>query len=94
MQIRWTKKAKQNLLCVEKYIAEDNPTAAIKTVLKIIEKIGILAEHPNVGRSGRVFGTQELVISGSPYLVIYRIKINCVEILRVLHSAMPWPDSI
>lgn len=93
MQIRWTRRAKQNLLSVEKYIAEDNPNAAIKTVLKIIQKIEILADHPDVGRAGRVFGTQELVISGSPYLVIYRVRMNHVEILRVLHGAIQWPDS-
>lgn len=92
MRIQWTKKAEENLLHVEKYIAESNPAAALKTVLKIIDTVEILSVHPEIGRSGRIFGTHELIISGTPYLVAYRIKMNHIEILRVLHGAMQWPE--
>lgn len=94
MQIQWTKNAKKNLLHVEKHIAKDNQTAAIATILKIIRSIEILLDHPEIGRPGRVFGTHELIINGTPYIVAYRVKINTIEILRVLHGAMQWPDSL
>jgi len=50
-----------------------------------------LAQHPKMGRPGRVKGTRELVISGTPFVVIYRLKARRVDIIRLLHSAQQWP---
>jgi toxin ParE1/3/4 len=92
VRIRWTKGARQNLEHIEEYIAQDNPKAAIDAVLKVITTVGLLVEHPAMGRHGRVVGTRELVIANTPYIVPYRVKEGCIEILRVLHSAMQWPE--
>lgn len=92
MQILWAKGAKQNLDQIEKHIAQDNPLAAINTVLKVIRAVETLSDHPAMGRSGRVMGTRELIISSTPYIVPYRIKKAHIEILRVLHGAMQWPE--
>jgi toxin ParE1/3/4 len=43
-----------------------------------------------MGRPGRVQGTRERIITGTPYIVVYRVR-HEVEILRVLHGAMRWP---
>jgi len=44
------------------------------------------------GRDGRVLGTRELVISGTPFLIAYRIEKKEVRILAVLHAAREWPE--
>ncbi len=44
-----------------------------------------------MGRAGRVPGTRELVISGTPYIVPYRVRGGAVEVLRVFHAARRWP---
>lgn len=49
-----------------------------------------LVKHPGMGRPGRVPFTRELVIPGTPFLVIYRVRTD-VEIIRVLHGAQSWP---
>jgi len=79
---------------IETYIAEDNsPPVAIDVVLRIIDTVDIvLPEHPEAGRIGRVENTRELVIDGTPFLVIYRIT-RAVELLRVLHGAQQWPPA-
>ena len=46
---------------------------------------------PHSGRPGHIPGTRELVISKLPYIVVYRISGDTVEILRVFHAAMNWP---
>ncbi len=52
-----------------------------------------LAEHPELGRVGRVGGTRELVVTGTPYLLVYRIRGDELQILRVLHGRRQWlPD--
>ena len=91
MQIRWTQKANRNLDDVEAYIAQDNPDAAIRMVLKIIRVVEQLLQRPALGRPGRVHGTRELVITGTPFIVPYRVRGEVVEILAVLHGAMKWP---
>lgn len=50
-----------------------------------------LAEYPKIGRIGRVAGTRELVVTGTPYIVVYRIEPTAAVILRVLHGAQRWP---
>jgi toxin ParE1/3/4 len=72
--------------------AKDNPEAANKVACKIWETTRILSDHPAMGRSGRVSGTRELVISGTSYIVPYRLKADEVQILRVLHAARKWPE--
>jgi plasmid stabilization system protein ParE len=47
-----------------------------------------------MGRSGRVAGTRELVIAGTPYLVAYRVEAKAVVILAVIHGAQRWPDEL
>jgi len=69
-------------------LPEDKPCAAQKIAEKIKIATRILLDHPGAGRSGRVEGTRELVITGTPYYVHYRVKKQRIEILRVLHGAM------
>lgn len=94
MQILWTKGASKNLTHVEEYIAQANPGAAIDMVLNIIRTVELLADNPVMGRVGRLFDTRELIIGGTPFIVPYRVKSGRIEILRVLHSSMQWPESI
>ena len=90
MQIRWTITASKQLEQIEQYISKDNPAAAIDTVLTIIKAVSLLKDQPAMGRPGRVVNTKELIITGTPYLVPYRIKNQTVEILRVFHGSMKW----
>lgn len=91
MRLKWTHAASRDLDSVEYYIGRANPGAAIETVIEIIRHVGMLAEHPGIGRPGRVDGTRELVIAGLPYLVAYLHQGDTVTVLRVLHGAMKWP---
>jgi len=46
---------------------------------------------PYRGRKGRKPNTREMMISGFPFLIIYRVAKEAVEIVRVLHGAQQWP---
>ena len=61
-------------------------------VVKIILAVERLEHFPGIGRAGRVEGTKELVIDGTPYVVPYRTKGERIEILRVYHSSRLWPQ--
>jgi plasmid stabilization system protein ParE len=53
-----------------------------------------LAQFPVMRRSGRIEGTRELVISGTPYIATYGVDGETIRILRVLHGAQQWPEEI
>jgi toxin ParE1/3/4 len=92
MRVRWTTPAREQLVRAYETIAEENRAAAVRSAEQIWESTRLLAYHPLAGRAGRVAGTRELVIAGTPFLVAYRIEKNEVRILAVLHAAREWPD--
>ena len=93
MRVRWLRSARADLRRIAHYIAQDNPTAAERLTVRITEAVADLAEHPLMGRPGRVISTRELVVSGTPYIVAYRVREGVVEILAVIHGAQQWPTS-
>jgi addiction module RelE/StbE family toxin len=93
MKVRWTRLALEDLRHLHEYIAEDNPSAASRMVSRIQDAAERLKKHPQMGRPGRVQGTRELVIAGSPYIVVYILGDSEIQIVAVIHSAMRWPDT-
>lgn len=92
MLLRWTEPAAGDLTQICDYVeARGSPAAARRIALSIHENITSLVRFPELGRSGRMPGTRELVFSGLPYLAVYRIRGDAVEILRILHGAQSWP---
>jgi addiction module RelE/StbE family toxin len=94
MKISWSRRAAEHLAAIRKYIEEDNPEAAQRVALRIIECLRQLAGQPMMGRPGRVRGTRELVISGTPYVAPYRVKRGALEIIAVFHGRQKWPKSL
>jgi len=94
VQIKWTTKARNDLYSVEEYISRDNPTAAVDTVLKIIETVESLSTITQIGRPGRVPATRELVIPNCPFIVPYRADSSTIVILRVYHTSRKWPERL
>jgi toxin ParE1/3/4 len=73
------------------YVAQDNPTAAVRLDEEIDRHTDMLSDYPLMGREGRVKGTRELVIGRTPFIAVYRVKQKRIEILRLLHGAQRWP---
>lgn len=94
MRIEWLPAAKQNLESQITYIAEHDPRAAIKVGDAIETAVARLADNPQIARAGRVQGTRELVVTGTPFVAVYRIDGSRVAILRVLHGAQRWPPGV
>jgi len=79
---------------IRERIAVDNPTGASRIVERIRAAVTRLAASSALGRPGRVVGTRELVIPGTPYVVPYRVKGDIVQIITILHGAQRWPDDL
>jgi plasmid stabilization system protein ParE len=51
-----------------------------------------LMTMPNIGRSGNLFGTRELVFHEFPYIVVYRVRKTDIQILRIFHQSRKFPS--
>jgi len=91
MQIRWSPAAAQDLLSIGEYIAQENRSAARRVVKAIYDAADSLTSYPYRGRLGRVEGTRELPLPPLPFVVVYRITQDVVEIANVVHGAQRWP---
>lgn len=94
MKIEWLPTAEYDLDSQIAYIAERNPRAAIQAGDSVEASIARLADFLQGARLGRVVGTRELVVSGTPFVVVYRVEPDAVAILRVLHGAQLWPGDL
>jgi toxin ParE1/3/4 len=93
MRLVWTTRARADLVEIYAYIVPDNPSAARRMQAVVRARVAGLAEMASMGRAGRVETTRELVITGTPYVVVYRVATAEVQVLRVLHGARSWPQS-
>ena len=87
MRVRWLRRALKNPDEEAYYIAREDPQAAAQVVERIARSVDLLASQPALGRPGRVPGTRELIVTGTPYIVPYRVRDDTVEILRVIRSS-------
>ena len=86
MKVKWVRLALKDLDEAAEFIARDNPKAANRIIKRIWEAVQVLADQPHAGRAGRVHGTREMVVTGTPFIIPYRVVENTVLILRILHG--------
>jgi toxin ParE1/3/4 len=93
MKLVWLARARSARTAAIEYIAADSPRAALAQLDQIERQTDMLLLHPELGRPGRIKATRELVISHTPFIVIYRIRprAKCIELLNLVHSSRQWP---
>ena len=91
MKIEWSPEAAADFAQIVDYIHKQNPVAADRIAHTMYDSATSLESFPHRGRRGRVGDTRELVLVPLPYIGVYRVKRNVVEIARVLHGSQRWP---
>ena len=94
MKLYWLPTALKNRDDQISYVAKDSPKAAIEQGDRLAHQLNQLVQEPTLsGRPGRKRGTRELVISRTPFIVVFRVKPRAarIEILRVLHGSRQYP---
>ena len=91
--IEWTEQANRQLDQAHDYIVLSNSEeVAARITTQILTTIQQLAAFPMSGRSGRVPGTRELVISNTSFIAAYAIDQDRIVILAVYHGAQQWQE--
>jgi len=90
MKLRYTPQARRDIDAIAEYICERNPAASMRVGDRIRRTAELLSEFPFIGHSGKLSGTQEFVIPGLPYIIVYRIdpmEEQAIVILGIHHGA-------
>jgi toxin ParE1/3/4 len=91
-RIIWTEQAADDLEAAAAFIEQHRPGSGAKLLARLMQALTALQEHPEIGRHGRIRGTRELVLSGSPYLAVYCTDSAQITLLAFLHSSRKWPE--
>ena len=88
MKIRWTDESVRDLQDIHAFIAKDSVHYADHQVERIISIEEQLATFPESGRAVPEYEStdiRELIIGR--YRVIYRLKVDIIEIITVIHGS-------
>jgi toxin ParE1/3/4 len=94
MKIVWSLRAIRQLVSLRAYIAKDSEQNGALLAGKILDAVDLLQTHPDMGRPGRVLGTRELVVPGTPYIIPYRVRRERLQLIAVLHGRQKWPREL
>jgi plasmid stabilization system protein ParE len=87
MRIQWTPAAAADLQNLSDYLKDHHPHYRQPTLRKVYAAVQSLKEWPHRGRAGREEGTRELLFPPLPYIAVYRVKGQSIEVLRIYHGA-------
>lgn len=87
MRIRWTTPAAADLESIKKYLDIHYPHLSHSTIRTLYDGVRSLKSMPGRGRVGLKEGTREILFHPLPYILVYRLKDDVIEILRIYHGA-------
>jgi toxin ParE1/3/4 len=90
-RVRWTTSAANDLTHIVERIRKDNPAAAQRVARTVYNGVAALRTFPHRGRIGLAPDTRELVFAPWPYVAVYEIIEDDVQVLRIRHASQDWP---
>ncbi len=87
VEIVWSPLALARLQEIRAYVALDKPAAAERLATRIVAMVEALRNHPHLGRAGIDPDVRELVIGGTPYIILYRVQGKRVIIQTIWHAS-------
>ena len=86
-----TPAAADDLQTISDYLKEHHPRYRDPTMRRLHGDIRALKQWPGRGRPGREEGTREVLFPPTPYVAVYRLKEQTIEVVRIYHAAQDRP---
>jgi toxin ParE1/3/4 len=84
--LNWSARSRRDLLLIDAFYAQFGLPTAIRVIAAILNAAMTLEQHPRIGLRGKRPGTRHQVVAEYPYIIVYRVRRNSVQIARVLHQ--------
>jgi toxin ParE1/3/4 len=86
-EVTISNQARQDLIAIWEYIADDNPSSADRLLDMLDARINRLADHPHLGHARPDIARDLRYLVCDSNLVLYRVLADAVEVVRVIHGA-------
>ena len=86
MTIRWAPSARRKFENALAYLFDHSPKGARRVERDILHAISLLDDFPHLAPASRHRGLRQKVVARTPYLVIYRVVDDIIEIRAVIHA--------
>jgi toxin ParE1/3/4 len=86
MRVEWSRRALLQLQAAVEHVAEDDPVVAWRMHDRVMERAEQLGRFPELGPEGEQPGTRVLVITETPYVMVYRVRAESIRIAAVWHT--------
>ncbi len=88
-ELKWTEEAEKWLSDIFEYVAQENPTAALRTVQGIYERVQVLKQFPQIGQRYSASTRSVRLLMYGHYRIAYLIRPDSnIDILGVFHGAL------
>ena len=85
--------AEADLDSIAEYFGGRNAAATEVMLARVSAAMQLLATHPRIGHQGRASGTRELVVTRTPFVLVYTTDGETLIVMRVLHAQQQWPPA-
>jgi len=93
MKLRWTPRAVADLEEISDYLMAASPQTWEQLLQRIEQLTDALLDFPLMGKRGRVPGTREFMLAGTPYILVFQVKEDAVVIVSVRDGRMRLPPT-
>ncbi|MBS0438780.1 MAG: type II toxin-antitoxin system RelE/ParE family toxin [Proteobacteria bacterium] len=94
MKLKWSVKALIDFDEAQNWIAHENPIAARAVARRIRDATQLLRANPHAGTPTHIEDTRSWVVARTPYLIVYRVRGETLEILRLWHGRRDWKNTV
>ena len=91
MKVRFDPVALRHLDDIFSYLAKRDESAANRLAARVRRVVSRLEHYPFSARGRRSDDCRILVIPGTRYVAIYRVKDDEIQVLEILHTARNFP---
>lgn len=86
IKIVWTKRALLHLKAELEYYGKIDHSLAKELTIEVNNSVKKIADMPGIGRPGKKISIREFILNKYPYVIVYRVRDDILEILAFIHQ--------
>ena len=88
--VNWSQPARRDFLEIDAYYRPRQPGYAQEVIERAVAAGEFLRGHPEAGEAIEETALRKWRVTGTPYILLYRVTDRAIRIARVVHAARDW----